>query len=171
MRKKWYHCVDVKIFLNKYSNNNIKKITFFLSRIDPRPKTAILHIVSSCNRRNEFPLGPNSFPTKLNWKIIWNLLSIYYALSFLILHTLGWSRTGTATLTQILIGLSRVISIILLFSCMWGIDKGEPINKRRKLIRNDNHTLVFHVFFIFYGFHWSLVFDLEHIIKYDVEKH
>lgn len=42
--------------------------TFFLSRIDPRPKTAILHIVSSCSRLNEFPFGPNSFPTKLNWK-------------------------------------------------------------------------------------------------------
>lgn len=30
--------------------------------------------------------------------------------------TLGWSRTGTATRTAILMGLSRVMSIILLFS-------------------------------------------------------
>lgn len=44
--------------------------------------------------------------------------------------TLGWSRTGTATRTVILIGLSRVMSIILLFSYgMWGIDDGEPENE------------------------------------------
>ena len=41
--------------------------------------------------------------------------------------TFGWSRTGTATRTAILIGLSRVMSIILLFSYgKCGIDDGEP---------------------------------------------
>ena len=40
--------------------------TFFRSFIEPRPSTAILHIVSSCNRFIEFPLGPNNLPTKLN---------------------------------------------------------------------------------------------------------
>lgn len=43
----------------------------------------------------------------------------------MILFTFGWSRTGTATRTAILIGLSRVMSIILLFS--YGIDDGEPV--------------------------------------------
>lgn len=41
--------------------------------------------------------------------------------------TFGWSRTGTATRTVIFIGLSRVMSIILLFSYgMCGIEDGEP---------------------------------------------
>lgn len=42
------------------------RITFFRSFIEPRPRTAILHIVSSCKRFIEFPLGPSSLPTKLN---------------------------------------------------------------------------------------------------------
>lgn len=46
----------------------VKTLTFFLSRIEPRPNTDILHIVSSCNRFRELPFGPNSFPTKLNCK-------------------------------------------------------------------------------------------------------
>lgn len=41
--------------------------SFLRSRTDPRPKTAILHIVSSCRRFIELPLGPSSLPTKLNW--------------------------------------------------------------------------------------------------------
>lgn len=41
-------------------------LTFFRSRIDPLPRTAILHIVSSCSRLSEFPFGPSSLPTKLN---------------------------------------------------------------------------------------------------------
>lgn len=40
--------------------------TLCLSFIDPRPNTAILHIVSSCSLLRELPFGPNSFPTKLN---------------------------------------------------------------------------------------------------------
>lgn len=47
--------------------------------------------------------------------------------------TFGWSRTGTATRTAILIGLSRVMSIILLFSYgKCGIDDGEPRKKKHK---------------------------------------
>lgn len=41
--------------------------TFFLSRIEPRPRTDILHIVSSCSRFKLLPFGPRSFPTKLNY--------------------------------------------------------------------------------------------------------
>ena len=41
-------------------------ITFCLSLMDPRPSTAILVMVSSWRRFIEFPLGPRSFPTKLN---------------------------------------------------------------------------------------------------------
>lgn len=40
--------------------------TFFRSRIEPLPRTAILHIVSSCSRFSELPFGPRSLPTKLN---------------------------------------------------------------------------------------------------------
>lgn len=40
--------------------------TLFRSFIEPRPKTAILHNVSSCRRLSELPLGPSSLPTKLN---------------------------------------------------------------------------------------------------------
>ena len=43
-------------------------ITFCLSLMDPRPSTAILVMVSSWRRFIEFPLGPRSFPTKLNWR-------------------------------------------------------------------------------------------------------
>lgn len=50
-----------------------------------------------------------------------------YKYLFKISLTFGWSRTGTATRTAILIGLSRVMSIILLFSYgKCGIDDGEP---------------------------------------------
>lgn len=41
-------------------------ITLCLSRIDPLPKMAILVSVSSWSRLRELPLGPSSFPTKLN---------------------------------------------------------------------------------------------------------
>ena len=112
-------------------------VTFFLSRIEPRPNTDILHMVSSCKRFNELPLGPNSLPTKLNCKIIMIILIFFYKHHLLknigsdiyleISLTFGWSRTGTATRTAILIGLSRVMSIILLFSYgKCGIDDGEP---------------------------------------------
>ena len=40
--------------------------TCCLFRMDPRPKTAILVMVSSCSRFIELPFGPSSFPTKLN---------------------------------------------------------------------------------------------------------
>ena len=36
--------------------------------MEPLPRTAILVAVTSCNRFIEFPLGPKSLPTKLNWK-------------------------------------------------------------------------------------------------------
>lgn len=51
--------------------------------------------------------------------------------------TFGWSRTGTATRTVTFIGLSRVMSIILLFSygeC--GMVDGEPENKLFKSLIN-----------------------------------
>lgn len=60
--------------------------TRFLSFIDPRPRIAILQRVSSCNRLMEFPLGPRSFPTKLNF---------------------GCSLTGTRTFTITRICFSR----------------------------------------------------------------
>ncbi len=52
----------------RYCKQNLIR-TFFLSFIEPRPRTAILHIVSSCNRFIEFPFGPSNFPTKLNYLI------------------------------------------------------------------------------------------------------
>lgn len=45
--------------------------TLFRSFIEPRPSTAILHMVSSCRRLSELPLGPSSLPTKLNWRRKW----------------------------------------------------------------------------------------------------
>lgn len=42
-------------------------LTLALSRIDPRPKIAILVKVSSWSLLREFPFGPNNFPTKLNY--------------------------------------------------------------------------------------------------------
>lgn len=62
-----------QIIINTIENwYRIKKFirTFFLSFIEPRPRTAILHIVSSCNRFIEFPFGPSNFPTKLNYLIL-----------------------------------------------------------------------------------------------------
>lgn len=47
-------------------NSILISFTFFLSLMDPRPRTDILHIVSSCSLLSELPFGPNSFPTKLN---------------------------------------------------------------------------------------------------------
>ena len=41
--------------------------TLCLSRIEPRPRMAILVNVSSCRRLSELPLGPSNLPTKLNW--------------------------------------------------------------------------------------------------------
>ena len=44
------------------------KCTFFLSRIDPFPRTMILQPVSCSNCLVVIPRGPNMRPTKLNWK-------------------------------------------------------------------------------------------------------
>ena len=44
------------------------KSTFFLSRIDPFPRTMILQPVSCSNCLVVIPRGPNMRPTKLNWK-------------------------------------------------------------------------------------------------------
>lgn len=54
------------IYMNDVNSKSKNVITFFLSFIEPRPKTAILHIVSSCNRFIELPFGPSNLPTKLN---------------------------------------------------------------------------------------------------------
>lgn len=43
-------------------------LTLSLSLIDPFPRMDIFTPVSSCNLFMEFPLGPSSFPTKLNCK-------------------------------------------------------------------------------------------------------
>lgn len=58
----------------------ILSLTLCLSFIDPLPRTAILHIVSSCNRLSEFPFGPNSFPTKLNCKKKYNCQKLRFLL-------------------------------------------------------------------------------------------
>jgi hypothetical protein len=42
-------------------------LTLCLSLIEPLPRIAIFVNVSSCSLFRELPLGPNSFPTKLNW--------------------------------------------------------------------------------------------------------
>lgn len=98
--------------------------TFFLSRIEPRPKTDILHIVSSCSRFKLLPFGPRSFPTKLNYTQIKKGFLTYQNCDLKI--TFGWSRTGTATRTVTFMGLSRVMSIILPFSYECGTVDGEP---------------------------------------------
>jgi hypothetical protein len=41
-------------------------LTLCLSLMEPLPRIAIFVIVSSCSLFRELPLGPNSFPTKLN---------------------------------------------------------------------------------------------------------
>ena len=46
----------------------VQNITFSLSLMDPFPRMDILVRVSSCRRFNEFPRGPRSLPTKLNYK-------------------------------------------------------------------------------------------------------
>lgn len=46
------------------------------------------------------------------------------------LHTFGWSRTGTATLTATFTGLSRVMSSILSFSAGWETEKCIQLNVR-----------------------------------------
>ena len=42
-------------------------LTFFLSRIDPFPRTMILQPVSLSNCLAVIPRGPNILPTKLNY--------------------------------------------------------------------------------------------------------
>ena len=44
------------------------KLTFFLSLIDPFPRTMILHPVSCSSCLVVIPRGPRILPTKLNWK-------------------------------------------------------------------------------------------------------
>lgn len=57
------------LFCNYFRHFKIQKFarTLCLSFMDPLPNTAILHMVSSCSLLSEFPLGPSSLPTKLNW--------------------------------------------------------------------------------------------------------
>ena len=43
-------------------------LTFFLSRMEPFPRTMILQPVSCSNCLAVIPRGPNIRPTKLNWK-------------------------------------------------------------------------------------------------------
>jgi hypothetical protein len=45
----------------------IFELTFFLSLIEPFPRTIILQPVSCSNCLAVIPLGPNILPTKLNW--------------------------------------------------------------------------------------------------------
>lgn len=58
--------------LNLYSTHGEKKrvvashLTLPLSLIEPLPRMDIFAPVSSCNLFMELPLGPSSFPTKLN---------------------------------------------------------------------------------------------------------
>ena len=72
------------MFVEKYD-------TCCLFLMDPFPSTAIFVIVSSCSLFIEFPLGPRSFPTKLNF---------------------GCSLTGTITRTDNRIGFSWYMSTI-----------------------------------------------------------
>ena len=51
----------------RYLLDGWKKLTLFLSLIDPRPRMAIFVSVSSWSLFNELPLGPSSLPTKLNY--------------------------------------------------------------------------------------------------------
>lgn len=51
----------------RFHNHLSMTRTFLRSFIDPRPNTAILHIVSSCSLFIELPFGPSNLPTKLNW--------------------------------------------------------------------------------------------------------
>lgn len=53
--------------------------TFFLSLIDPFPRTIILQPVSCSNCLAVIPLGPRILPTKLNWKEKREKLLIYYS--------------------------------------------------------------------------------------------
>ncbi len=55
-------------FSSEYQHENLLQLTFFLSRIDPFPRTIILHPVSCSSCFAVMPLGPNILPTKLNWK-------------------------------------------------------------------------------------------------------
>lgn len=68
--RKWWKIERVNLFLSFpfFLRKSLFVFTFFLSLIEPRPNTDILHIVSSCSRFKELPFGPNSFPTKLNCK-------------------------------------------------------------------------------------------------------
>lgn len=45
----------------------IKNFTFFLSLIEPFPRTIILHPVSCSNCLAVIPRGPRILPTKLNY--------------------------------------------------------------------------------------------------------
>lgn len=68
-RGRWQRKIEISINTNENWYEQKFYCTFFLSFIEPRPRTAILHIVSSCNRFIEFPFGPSNFPTKLNYLI------------------------------------------------------------------------------------------------------
>ena len=66
--------------------------TFFLSLMDPFPRMAILVIVSSWSLFKEFPFGPSSFPTKLNFwdrnkRDVWNIVSNFSFIKFHLFNT------------------------------------------------------------------------------------
>lgn len=70
------------IFNNQYKFNKFQPfLTFFLSLIDPFPRTMILHPVSCSNCFAVMPRGPRILPTKLNCnymeKSVKYLLSIF----------------------------------------------------------------------------------------------
>lgn len=51
-----------------YQTVTFEELTFFLSLIEPFPRTIILHPVSASSCLAVSPLGPRILPTKLNWK-------------------------------------------------------------------------------------------------------
>lgn len=53
---------------NYASETALQDLTFFLSLIEPFPRTIILHPVSASSCLAVSPLGPRILPTKLNWK-------------------------------------------------------------------------------------------------------
>jgi len=50
----------------KLNELSLRKLTFCLSLMEPLPRIAIFVMVSSWSLFRELPLGPSSFPTKLN---------------------------------------------------------------------------------------------------------
>lgn len=56
-----------KHIIHKKDLPHLQGLTFFLSLIEPLPRTIILHPVSASSCLAVSPLGPRILPTKLNW--------------------------------------------------------------------------------------------------------